>query len=94
MGLWDWLGKKQRQLSVGSTYPGAAAFSPDGATVVATSPTGEVKFWKVATGEEVGTFRIEGVRNVAIFADGHAMVTASMDGTLRVWRVSPPERAP
>ena len=63
-------------------------FSPDDRTLVAASPCGEVKFWQVATGQEVGTMRMnESVRRLS-FLDENTLVTASMEGFVRVWRAS------
>ena len=87
--VWDWAGNRRRVFRVGGFQVGAVAFSPDGQTLVAVNPSGEVKFWQVTSGEEVGTLMMnESVRNMAIFPDGHAMVTASTQGLLRVWQVS------
>ncbi len=87
--VWDWVADKRLTLPVSGFQVGAVAFSPDGQTLVAANPAGEVDFWQVRSGDEVGTFRTnESVRNVAIFPDGHAIVTASTEGLLRVWRVA------
>ncbi len=91
VGLWNWANDRKQVIPVGSPYPSVAAFSPDGETIVSTSPVGKVKFWQVASGEALGAFSIEGVRNLAIFPNGNAMVTASMNGTLKVWRIAPSE---
>ena len=63
-------------------------FSPDNKTLLTASPSGEVRFWQVATGQEVGTLRMnEKVRKLA-FLDADTLVTGSMEGFVRVWRTS------
>ncbi len=62
-------------------------FSPDGKTV-AVAGSRDVRLWDVASGKERG-FRLSGhtsvLRSVAYDADGSRLVTASADGTVRVW---------
>jgi WD40 repeat protein len=93
--LWHWPEDRRRVLPVAGFQVGGVAFSPEGQTLVAASPSGEVKFWHVASEEEVGTFRTnETVRNVAIFPDGRGLVTASTEGFLRFWQVADKDDAP
>jgi len=88
--LWDWEPDRIRKLPTAGFYPSGAAFSPDGSTLIAVSPFGEVKFWQADSGDELGTIHIpERMRSVGIFSDGSAMVTASSEGMFRVWRVAP-----
>ena len=64
-----------------------ATFSPDGKTV-AVGGSRDVRLWDVASGKERG-FRLSGhtsvLRSVAYDAGGSRLVTASADGTVRVW---------
>ncbi len=64
-----------------------ATFSPDGKTV-AVAGSRDVRLWDVASGSERG-FRLSGhtsvLRSVAYDAGGDRIVTASADGTVRVW---------
>ncbi len=64
-------------------------FSQDGKTLVTASPCGQVKFWKIPTGEELGTLDFE--ENVAIVrltADNDTLITASWDGVVRFWPIA------
>ena len=62
-------------------------FSPDGETV-AVAGSRDVRLWDVASGKERG-FRLSGhtsvLRSIAYDAGGTRLVTASADGTVRVW---------
>ena len=64
-----------------------ATFSPDGKTA-AVAGSRDVRLWDVASGKPRG-FRLSGhtsvLRSVAYSADGSRLVTASADGTVRVW---------
>jgi WD40 repeat protein/tRNA A-37 threonylcarbamoyl transferase component Bud32 len=74
----------------GHTQPvRAVAFSPDGARLVSAScddpkRQGEVKFWDVATGEEVLTLPQPAVE-VTFGADGRLLAVVAADGTPLVW---------
>ncbi len=64
-----------------------AVFSPDGKTV-AVAGSRDVRLWDAASGAE-RAFKLSGhtsvLRSVAYSADGRRIVTASADGTVRVW---------
>jgi WD40 repeat protein len=78
----------------GHTQPvRAVAFSPDGTRLVSascddTKRQGEVKFWDVATGEEVLTLAQPAV-DVAYSADGNLLAVVAADGTAAVWDGTP-----
>jgi WD40 repeat protein len=65
---------------------GAAAFSPDGQTVVTAGAKG-AQLWQVSTGRPFGP-RLDHpgvVLTVAFSPDGHSVLTGGADGTARIW---------
>jgi WD40 repeat protein len=84
-----------RTLAAGTVaHPGPeafyrAAFSPDG-TTVAVAGSRDVRLYDAGSGDE--RRRLSGhtsvLRSVAFSADGRRIVTASADGTVRVWSAS------
>ena len=66
-----------------------AAFSPDGKRIVAGGHTDNmVRVWDSATGRELRCYEghTSAVTRVAFFPDGKRLVSASRDGTARIWR--------
>ena len=63
------------------------AFSPDGTTLVSGEGFGTIKFWDVATGENITT--LEGhtgiVFSVEFSPDGETLASGSQDGTVLLW---------
>ena len=72
-----------------SWVPVSVAFSPDGKLLATGSYKGQVRLWKVATGEELS--RLDGhhdrVFGVAFSRDGKTLASAGEDRTVRVWKV-------
>jgi WD40 repeat protein/transcriptional regulator with XRE-family HTH domain len=68
-------------------YPGAVALSADGAFLVAGTPAGEVRLWRVA--DRTPLLAVEahsgGVWGVALSGDGHLVASGGVDGTVRLW---------
>src|SRR5439155_20931155 len=66
----------------------SAAFSPDGRQALSGS-RGEMIVWDVATGQERIRFQLPQTFNsVSFTADGRAALSATTDGTLRLWSLS------
>ncbi|MDX2263603.1 MAG: TIR domain-containing protein [Hyphomicrobiales bacterium] len=65
----------------------AAAFSPEGKTIVSGSEDNTLKLWDAQTGREIRTLRWHGnwVRAAAFSPDGKTIVSASDDKTLKLW---------
>jgi WD40 repeat protein len=68
----------------------AAAFSPDGKSVVTAGGNGDAKVWRVSDGRVVATLsgHEDAVCSVAFSTDGSAILTGSWDGTSRLWSPS------
>jgi eukaryotic-like serine/threonine-protein kinase len=72
-----------------------ASFSPNGETLVGIDSAGQMKFWRVSSWEEAATLRLgETLRRVEFLPDGNGLVTASMEGFLRVWPALPSPAEP
>jgi WD40 repeat protein len=66
----------------------AAAYSPDGRTIVTGSDDGTARTWDSATGIDLAMFRENSpVRSVAYSSDGKQIATGAQDGTVDVWSV-------
>lgn len=65
----------------------SAAFSPDGARIVAASEDGTARLWDGQTGAPLAILEghRDGVTGVAFSPDGTRLVTASADRTARLW---------
>ncbi len=87
-------GQAAGQLANPITGASSAVFSPDGRRVAvlraATSGTGEVRIWDVASGRAVSpTLPHAGAVTSACFSpDGSLLLTASLDGSARVWNLA------
>ncbi len=71
----------------------AAAFSPNGRTIVTASDEGTARVWEVRTGKCLHTLRghADWVHSAAFSPDGKTIVTASRDQTTKIWRLYPRE---
>jgi eukaryotic-like serine/threonine-protein kinase len=68
----------------------AAAFSPDGKTIVTGSDDHTAQLWDAATGKPIGLHLQHGgeVISVAFGPDGKTILTGSQDGTARLWNAA------
>lgn len=64
-----------------------AAFMPSDGYVVAASEDGRVVYWEVVEGAVVEEFKAHeaGLCGLAVHPDGVCLLTASLDGTVKVW---------
>ena len=88
--LWtvpDW--KSHGTLTSNSTISGIS-FSPDSRTLAATSYT-SIYLWAVRTGEHIIslTGHTDWIRTTAFSPNGNALISSGIDGTVRIWDVTP-----
>lgn len=65
-------------------------YSPDGKTLAAASPNGEIEFWRVPSGRPAGSiFMNRGVRKIEFTPDGNRLYWSSMDGDVGYHEAAP-----
>ncbi len=68
----------------------SAKFSVDGVILAAASPVGEIKFWRMPTGEPAGSLEMEkGLRHIHFGPDGNKLFWSSMDGDVGYLQAAP-----
>lgn len=89
MGLWDVeCGEQLWETRVLRDANGAVAFSPEGRWLAIGGGYGyQVSIWDLAARQEhvFLTGHVAGIRNLQFSPDGTRLVTASADGTIKVW---------
>lgn len=86
--VWEWRSESYVLKQQGHSYDiGTLAFSPDASQLVTGGDDNKVKVWTVANGFCFVTFADHSARvsAVAFLPTGHAVVSASMDGTVRAF---------
>lgn len=87
--LWN-IASGMNTKSIGSSddFRLSVAFSPDGKTIASGGQT-TIKLWDVASGTNTKTLsgHSGGVISIAFSPDGKTLASASMDNTIRLWRV-------
>ncbi len=70
-----------------TSYPLAAAFSPDGRTVATGFPNGALILWHVYSGTEIRRFTLSGaaITSLAFSPDGNKLVSGAANGLIVVW---------
>ena len=78
-----------RTIAAHSAAVNCVAFSPDGKVIASGGGDGLVKFWDVATGQELFTLtgHRQYVTTLAFSADGKQLASAGWDGKVRVWDI-------
>jgi RNA polymerase sigma factor (sigma-70 family) len=86
--LWDVETGQQRDCFHGVGSPVAAAYSPDGKTIVSSSGDKTLQLWDVASGSQRQRIRCSrAVWSVAFSPDGEAVLGGCTDKVLRLWDV-------
>ncbi len=90
--LIDVLGRKTIELNrSGAAWVDGLAFSLDGRTLVTTSLCGQVKFWQIPSGDELGTVNLEEtVALTELTRHEESLITGGLNGGVRVWPIAPP----
>jgi WD40 repeat protein len=87
--VWESSGALQTVLLKARGPAGPLRFSPDGKTLAAGSRSldGSVVLWEVATGKERANLlgHRAAISALTFSADGQTLLTASMDGTVKLW---------
>ncbi len=67
----------------------SAVFSPDGGLIATGDSIGHVRYWDARTGERIGPAyeHTNIIESIQFSRDGKEVVTASFDGTARIWPV-------
>ena len=88
--LWSVHGGPSRPLVGHSSWVAAAAFSNDGKTIVTGGRDLAVRVWDAATRQllAVAHPHTDIIRSVALSRDGHWVLSASDDGTVRMTRIA------
>lgn len=73
----------------------SAKFSADGSILAAASPVGEIKFWRMPSGEAAGSLQMEkGLRRIHFGPDGNRLYWSSMDGEVGYLQAAPIQSLP
>lgn len=81
-----------RVIPVGEEAIFATAYHPDGSIVAAGTDRGNVCLWEVDTGQKVvcaADAHQDTVIGLVFIPDGHELLSASTDGTARLWNMNP-----
>ncbi len=82
-------GKNPRTLGDDISLDGPLAFSPDGQTLALIPRNGRVDLWNASANRLDKTLGIHrGTRLVEFSPDGHLLVTASGDQTIKIWEIA------
>ena len=77
----------------GHTYPVlGVSWNPDGTRIASGSRDGTAQLWDLRSGHSTLTLRhADEVHAAAFSRDGHKLLTASIDGKLKIWNAAPAE---
>ncbi len=70
-----------------SSFPKLVKLSPDGKYLAASRLDGTIKLWDIEANKLRHALNHKKVQNIAFSADGHSMLTYSVDSKIRVWNV-------
>ena len=99
--VWLWnahTGEHQITLKNAQCLVREAAFTADNNTLIITDAYGRIRLWDIAQDSELKTFigdkgqpKLNGIRpfNIALSRDGHTLVSASSEGPVFLWDLTP-----
>lgn len=87
--LYDRSTGRERRLTGHSDAVSGLAFSPDRATLASGSLDGSIRFWNVATGEDLGSLpgHMQEASDVAFSPDGRTLASVNLRHSIKLWHI-------
>jgi WD40 repeat protein len=90
--LWDIRTETQvSSFKVATPWIYSVLFADDGKTLIGGSMSGQIKFWRIPTGAELGTLSLDDKVTHLAFFPGNEDTLISVGDIVRLWRLMPRE---